>query len=138
VQDLGEDPRRAQVAFQAVPLLRTDTGLFNELSLRCDERRLVGFQLSSRQLPDPSFRHVPILPQQAHPVLRVYRHHGSPTRVMNDLELGPIPIRQDDLVRSHRDDASAKMSRLLFGFHVERQGVKGRFERTSVPQHDGE
>ena len=138
VQDLGEDPRRAQIAFQAVPLLRTDTGLFNELPLRCDERWLVGFQLSSRQLPDPSFRHVPILPQQAHPILRVDRHHGSPTRVMNDLELGPVPIWQDDLVRGHRDDAAAKMSRLLFGFHVKCRNVKGRYERPSVPQHDGE
>jgi hypothetical protein len=48
---------------------------------------------------------------------------------MNDLQLGPIPVRQHDLVRGNRDDAAAKLKRLLFGFHLERRGVGGQNAR---------
>ena len=124
VQNLGEDSRRAQIAFQAVPLLGTHPRLLDELTLRRDERRLVGLQLPRRQLPDPSFRHVAILPEQAHAVLCIDGHHRGPARVVNDFQLSPIPIRQNHLVSGNRDDATTKLKRLLFRFHVGSQGVK--------------
>ena len=107
-----------------MPLLGTHTRLFNELTLCRDKRGLVGFQLARRQLPDPSFRHVAILPEQAHAVLCIDGHYRSPAGVVNDFQLSPIPIRQNHLVSGNRDDATTKLKRLLFRFHVGSQGMK--------------
>lgn len=124
MQDLREDPGRAEVTFQALPVLGTNTRLLDELTLRGDERRLIGLELPGGEFPDPALRHVTILPQQAHSLLRVDGHHRGASWMMNDLQLGPISIRQHDLVGGDRNNAAAELESLFFGFHGVRVGAE--------------
>jgi hypothetical protein len=129
MQHLREDAGRAQIAIEAMPMLGAYPRLLDELTLRSDERGLVGLELPRWQFPNPSVRYVAILPQQAHSLLRVDGDdRGSPWMV-HYLQLGPIPIRQDDLVRGDRDHAPAKLEGLLFGFHVQSSASRSNVAR---------
>ncbi len=102
-------------------MLSTYPGLFDELTLRGDERGLVRLELPGRKLPDPSVRDIAVLPEQAHSILRIDSHYRGAPRVTDDFQLGPISIRQHDLIGSDRDDAAAKVKSLFLGFHRSRE-----------------
>src|ERR1700743_714941 len=98
-------------------MLSAHTGFFDELALCSEERRLIGLELSGGKLPDPPVRHVTILPQQAHALLRIDGHYRGAARVANDLQLGPVSIRQHHFIGRDRDHSTAEMESLFFGFH---------------------
>jgi predicted kinase len=57
------------------------------------------------------------LPQQAHSLLRIDGHHRGASWMMDHLQLGPIAIRQHDLVGGDRNNATAELESLFFRFH---------------------
>jgi len=120
---LGEDSRRAEVALQTLPMFRAHTCFFHELALRGVEWRLIGLQLSRRQLPNPSFSHVAILPEQTDAILRVDRDRRRTSGVMHHFKLGAMAVRQHDFISRHPDDPAAEVLSLLFGFHSGKSGT---------------
>ena len=120
---LGEDSRRAEVALQTLPMFRAHTRFFHELPLRGVKRRLVGLQLSRRQLPNPSFSHVAILPEQTDAILRVDCDDRRTSGVMHHFKLGAMAVRQYDFISRHPDDPAAEVLSLLFGFHSGKSGT---------------
>ena len=61
-----------------------------------------------------------VLAQQAHTLLVIDGDNRRAARMMHDLELGPIPVGENDLIGGHGDDASTEMDRLLVRLHFSR------------------
>src|SRR5487761_455573 len=85
MQYLGEYSGRAEIGAEALPFARAHACLLDELPLRGDERRLVRFQLSRRQFPQPAIRDIAILLQQANTLLRIDRDCRRAAGMMNNL-----------------------------------------------------
>jgi hypothetical protein len=125
MQHLGKDARRRQDAVETLPVPSAHARFLDELALRGGERRLVGFELPRGQLPDPTFSDVPILPQEAHLILGIDRHHRGAAWMMHDLQLRAMAVREHGLVRGHLDDPAVEMNSLLFRLHVSKDGTLG-------------
>ena len=120
MQHLREDARRAQIGVEAVPGACAHARLLGQLALRRNEGWLVGLELAGGELPQPPAGDVAVLAQQAHALLVIDGDNRRAARMMHDLELGPIPVGENDLIGGHGDDASTEMDRLLVRLHFSR------------------
>ncbi len=106
---LAQHARRRGAGAETLPTTRNSAGFLDELALCGRERWLVRFELARGQLPYIAARCVSMLTQQANAVLVVERDDGGATRMVDNLELRAMAIRQGDVVDGHRDHTAAKL-----------------------------
>ena len=70
--------------------------------------RLVGLELAGGQLPDVAAGRMSKLMQQTDAVSIIYGDDGGAARVMQDLEIGAVPIWQVNRVDGEMSDFSAE------------------------------
>src|SRR5918995_163521 len=136
MQHLCEYAWGTETGTEAAPLARAYARFFDELALCGCKRWLIEFELAGGQFPDPTARSVPILAQQADPVLRVDSYHCRATWMVYELEPFTMPIRQNHVVHCDGDYPAAKIgAALLYGHEALRRSfLRGpdEFERESI------
>ncbi len=99
-------------------MARAHAGFLDQLAFGRFERGLVGFELAGWQFPDPAIGDITILPEQTDPLPVIQGDDGRAAGMVNDIERGPVPVRENDFVGGDGDDAAAVVKSLLFRFHT--------------------